>query len=402
MTKNSYISSIARIFRLRRTASPGRLSTLLSFTVVFMLAACGGGSGDGGGGATTTGGSQSSPSAASTPAEGGASAPLAASSPAPASGAASTALSVIAPSGSVFYGMNGHVNAAGPYTTSTPEQQLAQLKDLGVTLYRSDVSTVAGAQKLASVAQMMAESGVTVYPVLLQQLNFPDENSAYQASYTLAQQIVNVQHYAYYEVTNELAPECLVGWVDGVNSTDYKNDCFQIARGVIRGLIAGIKSVDPAGKIVIGGNTWMHLGLDVMLANGTQPDGTSGHPVVTWDITAWHWYSEQGDITHACGTLCYNVIGTLQSLGKPIWINEVGMRPNFPGTADQAATFMANNMMGALLAIAPQYNIQSLQVYELYDDPPTGQGPYGIMLNDGVTKKPTYTAVKNFIATNPR
>jgi len=363
---------------------------LLSFAVVFTLAACGGGGGDSGGSAATAGGSQAGVSGASSP------------STASESGASSTALPAIAPSGSVFYGMNGHVNLAGPYTKSTPEQQLAQLKDLNVTLYRNDVSNVEGAQKLSSIAQMMAKSGVTVYPVILQQLNFPDENAAYQASYTLAQQIVNVQHYAYYEVTNELAPTCLVGWVDGATSTDYKNDCFQIARGVIRGLIAGIKSVDPVGKIIIGGNTWMHLGLDVMLANGTQPDGTSGHPVVTWDITAWHWYSEQGDITHACGTLCYNVIGTLQSFGKPIWINEVGMRPDFPGTPDQAGTFMANSMMGALLAIAPQYNIQSLQVYELYDDPPTGQGPYGIMLNDGVTKKPTYAAVKNFIATNPR
>ncbi|SAK62436.1 hypothetical protein AWB82_03164 [Caballeronia glebae] len=377
---------------------------LSSFAIACTLTACGGSGGSDG--ASTTGGSQtsasgaSSPAAASSPA--GASSPIAASSPTPASGPSTTAKPVIAPAGSVFYGMNGHDNWIGPYQTSTPEQQLAQLKDLNVTLYRNDVSNVAQAQKLAGIAQTMEQSGVTVYPVILQQLDFPDENSAYQASYALAQQIVNVQRYAYYEVTNELAPQCLVGYVDGVNTTDYKNDCFQLARGVIRGLIAGIKSVDPDGKIIIGGNTWMHLGFDTMLANGTQPDGTSGHPVVTWDITAWHWYSEQGDIRHACGTLCYDVIGTLQAFGKPIWINEVGMRPSFPGTADQAATFMANNMMGALLAIAPQYNIQSLQVYELYDDPPTGQGPYGIMLNDGVTKKPVYTAVKNFIATNPR
>ena len=299
--------------------------------------------------------------------------------------------------------MNGHINRDGPYTATSLSQQLAQLKDLNVTLYRNDVSNVEGAKKLASVAQTYAQSGVTVYPVILQTLAFPDENTAYQASYTLAQQIVEVQRYAWYEVTNELAPSCLVGWVDGVRSTDYGNACFQIARGVIRGMIAGIKSVDPDGKIIIGGNTWMHYGFDVMLASGTQPDGTSGHPVVTWDITAWHWYSEQGDIRNACGgTGCYNVIGTLQSFGKPIWINEVGMRPSFPGTPDEAAAFMSNNMMGALLAIAPQYGIQSLQVYQLYDDPATGEGPYGIMLNDGITPKPVYTAVKNFIAANPR
>lgn len=310
---------------------------------------------------------------------------------------------MIAPAGSIFYGMNGHVNAADAYAISSPQQQLAQLKDLNVSMYRNDVSSQADAVKLASVAQMMLPSGVTVYPVLLQVVkDFTDEDTAYQKSYTLAQQIVGVQKYAYYEVTNELAPQCLVGWVDGVHSTDYDNACFQIARGIIRGMIAGIKSVDPAGKIIIGGNTWMHYGFDQMLASGTQPDGTGGHPVVTWDITAWHWYSEQGDMRHACGgSGCYDVIGTLKSFGKPIWINEVGIRPDFPGTPDQAATFLSSDMLGTLLSIAPQYDIESLQMYELYDDPPTGQGPYGVMLNDGTTQKPEYAAFKNFIAAHP-
>ncbi len=64
-----------------------------------------------------------------------------------------------------------------------------------------------------------------------------------------------VQRYPFYEVTNELAAQCLTNWVDGVRSTDFDNRRFQIARGVIRDMIAGIKSVDPVGKIVIGGNT---------------------------------------------------------------------------------------------------------------------------------------------------
>jgi hypothetical protein len=364
----------------------------MSGSAALFLAACGGGGG--GGNSTETASGASSPTGASSPA-GAASAPSSTSAP----------LAVIAPAGSVFYGMNGHINnPSGGYATNSPETQLAQLKDLNVRLYRNDASDQAQAVKLANVAQMMAASGVTVYPVLLQTVNkFSDEDSAYQASYALAQQIVNVQHYAYYEVTNELAPQVLNGWVDGVHSTDYDNQRFQIARGIIRGMIAGIKSVDPAGKIIIGGNTWMHYGFDQMLANGTQPDGTSGHPVVTWDITAWHWYSEQGDIRNACGgTGCYNVIGALQAFGKPIWINEVGMRPDFPGAPDQAATFLYNDMFKALLSIAPQYDIESLQSYELYDDPPGGQGPYGIVLNDGTTPKPDYAAVRNFIAANPK
>ena len=409
---SSFIVLLITVVSMARRLLPARQTSLwTALAASVMLAACGGGGG-GSDGATGTGASASSPASGASSTPGNTSTPstpastpsVPASDPAAsAPSAANPATTPITPAGSIFYGMNGHINGGGAYAISSPELQLSQLKDLNVKLYRNDVYDQASAMNLANVAQMMAKSGVTVYPVLLQSLKFPDENSAYQASYTLAQQIVTVQHYAYYEVTNELAPQCLVGWVDGVRSTDYNNACFEQARGIIRGLIAGIKSVDPAGKIIIGGNTWMHYAFDQMLHNGTQPDGTSGHPVVDWDITAWHWYSEQGDIRHACGgTGCYDVIGTLQSFGKPIWINEVGIRPDFPGTPDQAATFMSTNMLGALLAIAPQYNIQSLQVYELYDDPPGGQGPYGIMLNDGHTVKPDYAAVKNFIAANPR
>ena len=301
----------------------------------------------------------------------------------------------------ITYGINGH-NDSGAYAISSTTLQRSQLLDLGVKMYRIDVHDTSSAANLADVAKTMGAGGITVYPVILIGLDFASESDAYNGGYALGRQIVGVQRYAYYEVTDELAEQCLVGWVDGVRSTDFDNGRFQIARGVIRGLIAGIKSLDQQGKIVIGGNTWMHYGFDVMLANGTQPDGTTGHPTVTWDITAWHWYSEQGDITNACGgTGCYNVIGTLKSFGKPIWINEVGIRPDFPGTLQQAADYLSNNMLGALRSISAQYGITSLQVYELYDDPPDGEGPYGIMLNDGITPKPAYAAFKSFVAANP-
>jgi Glycosyl hydrolase catalytic core len=398
----------ARVLKIRYFLS-ARLTWILSMiAAVFLLAACGAGGGGDNAGANATGGSQasSSGSGSGASAASGASAPAGASSPAPASGTGNTTdtpLAVIAPSGSVFYGMNGHVNRAGPYQTTSLDTQLAQLKDLGVTLYRNDVGNVEGAQYLASVAQKYARSGVTVYPVILQQLDFPDEDTAYQASYTLAQQIVNVQRYAWYEVTNELAPECLVGWVDGVRSTDFNNSCFQIARGVIRGLIAGIKSVDPVGKIIIGGNTWMHYGFDVMLANGTQPDGTSGHPVVTWDITAWHWYSEQGDITNACGgTGCHNVLAVLQAFGKPIWLTEFGVRPWY-GNDQQIASYMVGDrMMAEFVALASQYDVQAIQVYQLYDDEPGGEGDYGLFEDDGKTQKPVYTTFRDFVAAHPK
>jgi hypothetical protein len=310
-------------------------------------------------------------------------------------------------SGSLFYGVNGH-NGYGSVYRSTPQStQLAQLQDLGMKAYRNEVFSASSAAYIGALANTMAAGGVTVFPVLLMDVgfgstyNFPDEQSAYNAGYTLGQQ-TGAQHFPYYEVSNELGAQCLTGNVDGVRITDYDNRKFQTARGVIRGMIAGIRSMDSSGKIIMGADTWMHYAFDQMLANGTQPDGSGGHPIVTWDITAWHWFSDQGDITNACGgTGCYNVIGALHAFGQPVWITELGVRPSF-GDATQGGAYLANDMLAGMVSIASQYDIESVQIYELYDDPPGGEGPYGLLLNDGLTPKPAYADVKQYIASHPR
>jgi hypothetical protein len=58
-------------------------------------------------------------------------------------------------------------------------------------------------------------------------------------------------------------------------------------------------------------------------------------------------------------------------------------------------------MMAEFVRDASKYNIQAIQFYELYDDPAGGEGPYGLLLNDGKTQKPQYSAFKNFVASHP-
>ncbi|WP_250865434.1 lipopolysaccharide biosynthesis protein [Caballeronia sp. INSB1] len=304
---------------------------------------------------------------------------------------------------SIFYGANGHNNEGGAYDLSSPALQLSQLQDLGVKLYRNEVYSQGTANKLAGIAKTMAAGGVTVYPVMLMSLAFSSETDAYNAGYQLGVWTATSYQYPYYEVTNELDASAISGNVDGVYGQQFDNTKFQIARGVIRGMIAGVKSVDPNGKIIMGGGTWMHYGLDQMLANGTQPDGTTGHPVVNWDITAWHWYSDMGDITNACGgTGCHDVLAALQQMGKPIWINEFGVRPWLGSEQQIAAYLVGNKMMAEFVAVASKYNIQAIQTYELYDDPAGGEGAYGLLKNDGKTQKAAYAAFKNFVSANPR
>lgn len=299
--------------------------------------------------------------------------------------------------------MNGHNNEGGAYDISSPAVQLAQLQDLGVKYYRNEVYSQGTANKLANIAAMMDAGGVTVYPVLLMDYRlFANETQAYNAGFALGQQTATSRRYPYYEVTNEIEAEALSGNVDGVYPQQYDTGTFRIVRGIIRGMIAGIKSVDTSGKIILGGGTWLHYGFAQMLAAGMEPDGSINHPVVDWDITAWHWYSEQGDITNACGgTGCHNVLQALKAFGKPIWLNEIGVRPNYGSDQAIAAYLTGNTMMAQFVALASTYDIESVQTYELYDDPVGGEGNYGLLKNDGVTPKAAYAAYKSFVAAHP-
>ncbi len=116
---------------------------------------------------------------------------------------------------SIFYGMNGHNTNSGAYDSTPASTQLAQLQDLGVKIYRNDVYNLASAKCVAKIAQTMAAGGVTVYPVIMLGTGYGSENDAYNASYSLGQQVASTYDYKYYEVGNELESQALNGNVDG-------------------------------------------------------------------------------------------------------------------------------------------------------------------------------------------
>jgi Glycosyl hydrolase catalytic core len=303
---------------------------------------------------------------------------------------------------SIWYGIGGHVNQGGAYANTTFATQGAQLKDLGFTLYRQDLWDAAGASNVKTLATAVQPYGVQVLPVITTDVSsYTSESTAYSAGYSLAQTVAQTLkgYVAGYELGNELDNFAIVSG-DGNAPTDYDNTRFQVVRGLLRGMIDGIHSVDTTTKVAISSSGWLHYAFDEMLWNGTQPDGTSGHPTARWDITSWHWYSDMGSITNACGgSGCHNVVQQLQSdFGKPIWLTEYGFRPD--GSDTDAGNYIVS-AMSTYNSIAKQYNIQSISLYELYDDQIYGgDGNYGLLLSDGVTPKVDYSQVKSFIASN--
>jgi hypothetical protein len=306
----------------------------------------------------------------------------------------------------IFWGLNGHYNEGGQYQSTPMTTQLMQLQNAGVKLWRHDLWDATGASNIAWLADQAKTVGVQVEPVLT---GCPtcqvDESAAYSAGYALGQTAATVLRgkVGYYEVGNELENAVIIGG-DGNQPTDYDNTNFKKARGGIRGMIAGVKSVDTTAKIVMSPAGWLHFGFLDMLWNGTQPDGSSGYPQVRWDVTAWHWYSDMGDITNACGASgCHNVLAYLHTHynGAPIFIDEYGVRPGV-STEDQIAAYLTGTMLPAWTANASTYGVKAVLYYDHYDDANLGSdGNYGLWQSDGVTPKGRYAGFKAYLAAHP-
>jgi hypothetical protein len=304
----------------------------------------------------------------------------------------------------VFYGVVGHLEHRGVYRTTDFDLQISQLRDLGVTMYAQDVSSEDSAHLVADFARQAAKSciGVLALVTPFEPQKRANEQETFERGYALGKTAGRVLKglVTYYQVGNEYDNWTILGSDrSGEHPSDYDNARFMKARGSILGLIKGIREANPDAKILLTSFGWLHYGFTDMLFAGTQPDGTKGHPIPQWDITAWHWYSNMGSIT-AAGPKKVNVLERLRdSYGKPIWITEFGVRPNH---ADPGGFLTGKDALAGFVKAAKTYDIQNVTLYELYDDQRFGgDGNYGVIHDDGQTRKPRFDVVRDFIKANP-
>ncbi|SAK95929.1 hypothetical protein AWB77_05556 [Caballeronia fortuita] len=304
----------------------------------------------------------------------------------------------------VFYGIAGHLEHHGAYGTSDYDLQISQLRDLGVTMYAQDVSSETSAHMVADFARAAAKQciGVLALVTPFEPEKRANEQETFERGYALGKTAGRVLKglVTYYQVGNEYDNWTILGSDrSGEHPKDYDNAMFTKARGSILGLIKGIRETNPDAKILLTSFSWLHYGFTDMLYAGTQPDGTRGHPIPQWDITAWHWYSNMGSIT-AAGDKKVNVLERLRdSYGKPIWITEYGVRPTH---ADPGGYLVGKDALKGFVSLAKTYNIQNVTLYELYDDQRFGgDGNYGVIHDDGKTRKSRFDTVRDFIKANP-
>jgi len=314
--------------------------------------------------------------------------------------------SAAAASGSKFYGINGHLAyGSGIYKTMSAAAQLAILKDLGVTNYRADVADSGMAKTVAAaLTGAFKGSGVSILPVL-NPLSAGwntslSESSAYTLGYNLATGATTqlkglVSHI---ECGNELdVPLKISG--DGSSAANWSASAWPSLRGVLRGMIDGVRAIDPSIKVGVGTGIPLSYRALQMLWNGVSPNGTangaSGGASIRWDFTCYHWYESSGDML--CGwqnSKCYDVLQALKdSFGVPIWLTEWGWNAQ-KDTADQQSAYIPK-ALAQYRSLKDKYNIESIMMYAVIDD------NYGLIAGDGVTKRASYNNFKNFIKANP-
>jgi hypothetical protein len=301
--------------------------------------------------------------------------------------------------------MNGHYDY-----TYTPTQIVSILKGLGCTSYRvgctSDPSQLNAVGKLAQAFQ---SAGMTLLVLIEQGLYdsssgklFAGESAAYNAAYASGSTIANaLKPYGVtlYECGNELTRDNAI-IIDSTNAgtkaLDFNNANWPVMRGAMRGMIDGVKSVQPSAKCGI--NFCVNdVGAADALWDGMQPDGSGGHPKVRWDITTWHNYEVYGDIFNigtdgACPgfdlpTYCK------ARYGVPFIITEWNTGPE--QTQAYRASYITSQL-GEFYQARKTHNIQSVMYYVL----DSGSNTFGIMVN-GAALNPPYGAFASFTSSHP-
>ncbi|MCC8390992.1 hypothetical protein LJ656_00195 [Paraburkholderia sp. MMS20-SJTR3] len=310
---------------------------------------------------------------------------------------------ISAPAG-MFYGMNGHFDY-----TYTPSKLVSILQAMGCTSYR--VGCTADQIQLdavSKIAKAFQSAGMTLVVLINQGVYdnngrvWNSESTAYSEGFSAAQTIANTMKpygVTIYECGNELTrQDATVNdfTYAGTKASDFNNANWPAMRGVMRGMIDGVKSVQPDAKCGI--NFCVNdVGASDALWDGMQPDGSGGYPKVRWDITTWHNYEVYGDLlslgTDGAGPGFDLPTYCKARYGVPFIVTEWNTGPE--QTQAYRGSYITSKL-GDYYQARKTHNIQAVMYYVL----DSGNDTYGIMLN-GTPMNPPYSAFTSFTSSHP-
>lgn len=311
-----------------------------------------------------------------------------------------------APAG-LAYGINVHRD-----TALTPTAVAAAVGALGASVVR--VNTGNSAQTIAqaaTVVQKLQSVGVTAFPVIdagIRQndttLAYASEEDAYSGGHSIGSAVATAlapSGVTMYECGNELTRDPFIILPSheadaGTKAVDFDNANWPIMRGFMRGLIDGVRSVQPSALCGIN-FCRSDIGAADALWDGQQPDGSGGHPTVRWDITTWHNYEGDGDIFHigtdGAGPSFDLPIYAKARYGTPFMMTEWGSDKN-QGVAHRAAYIPPQ--LDEFRPARTTVGFQSAMFFEL-----DGGTDWGLTASDGTPLQPAYSAFQDYVFAHP-
>ncbi|MEI7728789.1 MAG: glycosyl hydrolase [Verrucomicrobiota bacterium] len=281
------------------------------------------------------------------------------------------------------WGINGHTVSQEAYFHVPITTQLDLVSELGAGWYRMDWGAKTFQGSTARMDELVAEAGqrqIQLLPVLFaspggrSKQATPEQIRA--AATTYAQAVVS--HYkgkiTHWELSNELEAHAMIrkgetsrsgklwkwdGDPDGSSPDHYEETRYQRAKAEILGLQEGVKAADPNARTIVDTAGWLHFGFIERLVREDR---------VPFDILAWHWYSEMGDLTKVQGKL--NLVELLKGFGKPLWITEINRRDGSKGGKEAEQAEYVRKVATQLRATP---GIEAVFFYELLDQPYFGK-----------------------------
>lgn len=255
----------------------------------------------------------------------------------------SVGVSMSAPTRPMQYGVTGHPFVQEGYQEVPITAQLDLAADLGVKWYRTDWNQEVVTKNPAEYDKLISEAkrrGITILPILFPPVSCRSESasveeireSSFNYAKTLAARYKG--KITYWELDNELDNFCMihkgeidrngVEWLYGDSNGDkpelFYDGRYQKVLAELRGLHEGIKAGNPKAKTMVNSGGWLHYGFMIRLIEEDK---------LPFDILAWHWYSDMGDMTKVMGKI--DVYSIIKGFGKPIWLTEINRRTGSMG-----------------------------------------------------------------------
>ncbi len=305
----------------------------------------------------------------------------------------------------LIWGVNGHPFTA--YNGVGFEKQLDYVRDLGMTSYRVNVSSIDSTNALRTLVDAAKRRGIEILPVLTPSLDLKQQTpeDLYKKAHAFAVYLVSrfkddvrvwelgneLENYAIIQPCemqdNGIQYNCDWGPASGAGPLEYYGPRWAKVSAVLKGLSDGTVSVDPTIRKAIGTAGWGHVGaFERMRQDGIQ-----------WDISVWHFYGKDPEWAFK----------RVAAFGKPIWVTEF----NNPfgskkGVVEQAAGL--RKVMTRFRELRDKYGVEAAYVYELIDETywaPNFEAFMGLVYLDRTKKgqwsasgpKPAYCSVETLI-----